>query len=38
MLRYMLEEYTFIKRPTVLTSDKRVLCGYSKKQYDALGS
>lgn len=38
MLRYMLEEYTFIKRPTVLTSDKRVLCGYSKKQYDALAN
>lgn len=36
MLGYMLDEYTFIKRPTILTSDNRVLCGYSKKQYDAL--
>lgn len=36
MLNYMLEEYTFIKRPVVVTKDKRVLSGFSAKQYDLL--
>ncbi len=36
MLDYMVEEYTFIKRPTIVTGDQKVLSGYSKKQYDAL--
>jgi arsenate reductase len=36
MLKYMQEEYTFIKRPVLLTKDGRVLAGFSAKQYDAL--
>lgn len=36
MLNYMLEEYTFIKRPVIVTKDQRVLAGFSAKQYDAL--
>jgi arsenate reductase len=41
MLNYMLEEYTFIKRPVLVTAasktqDKRVLSGFSAKQYDQL--
>jgi arsenate reductase (glutaredoxin) len=36
MLNYMLEEYTFIKRPVLVTKDKRVLSGFSAKQYDLL--
>ena len=36
MLDYMVKEYTFIKRPTLVMNDKKVLSGYSKKQYDAL--
>jgi arsenate reductase len=36
MLRYMHEEYTFIKRPVLVTADKKILAGFSAKQYDAL--
>lgn len=36
MLNYMLEEYTFIKRPVLVTQDKQVLAGFSAKQYDTL--
>ena len=36
MLGYMLEEYTFIKRPVVVTKDQHVLAGFSAKQYDLL--
>ncbi len=36
MLKYMQEEYTFIKRPVLVTKDGRVLSGFSAKQYDAL--
>lgn len=36
MLNYMLEEYTFIKRPAIVTKEGRVLAGFSAKQYDAL--
>ena len=36
MLNHMYEEYTFIKRPTLVTADKKVLAGFSAKQYDAL--
>lgn len=36
MLQYMQEEYTFIKRPVIVTSDGKVLAGFSAKQYDAL--
>lgn len=36
MLKYMHEEYTFIKRPVVVTKDKRILAGFSAKQYDLL--
>ena len=36
MLGYMQEEYTFIKRPVVVTKDQRVLAGFSAKQYDLL--
>jgi arsenate reductase len=36
MLRYMQEEYTFIKRPVLVTKDGRVLSGFSAKQYDQL--
>ena len=36
MLNYMLEEYTFIKRPVLVTKDQRVLSGFSAKQYDQL--
>jgi arsenate reductase len=36
MLNYMLQEYTFIKRPVLVTHDQRVLAGFSAKQYDLL--
>lgn len=36
MLRYMHEEYTFIKRPVLVSSDKEILAGFSAKQYQAL--
>jgi arsenate reductase (glutaredoxin) len=36
MLNYMQEEYTFIKRPVLVTRDKQVLAGFSAKQYDQL--
>lgn len=36
MLSYIVEEYTFIKRPVLLTTDGRVLAGFSAKQYDQL--
>lgn len=36
MLGYMLEEYTFIRRPVIVSSGGRVLSGYSAKQYDLL--
>ena len=36
MLGYMQEEYTFIKRPVVVTPDGRALAGFSARQYDAL--
>jgi arsenate reductase len=36
MLGYMQQEYTFIKRPVLVTKDGRVLSGFSAKQYDTL--
>lgn len=36
MIDYMVQEYTFIKRPTIVTNDDQVLSGFSKKQYDAM--
>ncbi len=36
MYRYMQEEYTFIKRPVIVTADGKVLAGFSAKQYAAL--
>jgi arsenate reductase (glutaredoxin) len=36
MLHYMHEEYTFIKRPVLVTKHKKILAGFSKKQYDTL--
>jgi arsenate reductase (glutaredoxin) len=36
MLDLMETEYTFIKRPVVLTSTGKVLAGFSPKQYEAL--
>jgi len=36
MLRYMSEEYTFIKRPVLLTDTGKVLAGFSAKQYTGL--
>lgn len=36
MLNYMHEEYTFIKRPVLVTKDQKVLAGFSAKQYDQL--
>jgi arsenate reductase len=38
MLNYMQEEYTFIKRPVLVTRDGTVLSGFSAKQYDSLFS
>lgn len=38
MLKYMQEEYTFIKRPVLVTKDGKVLSGFSAKQYDSLFS
>jgi arsenate reductase (glutaredoxin) len=35
LFNHMLEEYTFIKRPVLLTSDNRVLAGFSQKVYAA---
>lgn len=36
MLDLMHEEYTFIKRPVLVTANGMVLAGFSKKQYEAL--
>jgi len=36
MIRYMVEEYTFIKRPVIVTQDNQILAGFSAKQYQAL--
>jgi arsenate reductase len=33
MLGYMEQEYTFIKRPVVVTREGKVLAGFSAKQY-----
>lgn len=36
LVNYMCQEYTFIKRPVLVTADKKILAGFSAKQYDAL--
>lgn len=36
MLKYMQEEYTFIKRPVLVSKNGSVLSGFSAKQYDQL--
>jgi arsenate reductase (glutaredoxin) len=36
MIRYMNEEYTFIKRPVLVASNGIVLAGFSAKQYTSL--
>ena len=36
MLQYMQEEYTFIRRPVIETTDGQVLAGFSKKQLESL--
>lgn len=36
MLDLMHEEYTFIKRPVIVTTSGKVLSGFSEKQYKAL--
>ncbi len=36
LLDYMHQEYTFIKRPVLVTTDGRVLAGFSAKQYELL--
>jgi arsenate reductase len=36
MLRYMGEEYTFIKRPVIVAATGKTLAGFSARQYDAL--
>lgn len=36
MLGYMQQEYTFIKRPVLMTKGGKALSGFSAKQYDAL--
>jgi len=41
LVRYMTQEYTFIKRPVLVTSEsqpggQKILSGFSAKQYDAL--
>lgn len=36
MLKHMQAEYTFVKRPVLVTSEGKVLSGFSAKQYDAL--
>lgn len=36
MRQYMHEEYTFIKRPVIVTKSGKILAGFSAKQYDAL--
>jgi arsenate reductase (glutaredoxin) len=38
MLDLMHEEYTFIKRPVIVTSSGKTLAGFSKKQYEGLVS
>ncbi len=38
MLDLMHQEYTFIKRPVVVTDKGQVTAGFTKKQYDALVS
>jgi arsenate reductase (glutaredoxin) len=34
MLGYMQQEYTFIKRPVVVLSNGKTVCGFSVKQYE----
>ena len=36
MLNYMVEEYTFIKRPVMVFDDGTTLSGFSKKQVEAV--
>ena len=36
MLDYMAKEYTFIKRPVLVTKDGQILSGFSAKQYGGL--
>jgi arsenate reductase (glutaredoxin) len=36
MLGYMIDEYTFIKRPVIVTNTGKVLAGFSAKQAQAL--
>lgn len=36
MKDWMVKEYTFIKRPVLVTSDNKILAGFSAKQYAAL--
>ncbi len=36
MLELMHQEYTFIKRPVIVTQSGKTLAGFSKKQYEAL--
>jgi arsenate reductase (glutaredoxin) len=36
LFQHMLDEYTFIKRPVILTKAGVVLAGFSAKAYDAL--
>ncbi|MEB3287316.1 MAG: arsenate reductase family protein [Vampirovibrionales bacterium] len=36
LVGYMCQEYTFIKRPVLVTNDDKILAGFSAKQYDAL--
>jgi arsenate reductase len=36
MLGYMAQEYTFIKRPVLVTDSGKILAGFSAKQYAAL--
>lgn len=36
MLDYMHQEYTFIKRPVIVTTSGKTIAGFSKKTYDTL--
>jgi arsenate reductase (glutaredoxin) len=36
MLGYMVQEYTFMKRPIIVTDFGKTLCGFSSKQYQDL--
>lgn len=36
LVNYICQEYTFIKRPVLVTADQKILAGFSAKQYDAL--